>query len=322
MEYRPLGTTGLSVSVLGYGASPLGSVFAPIDEDEGVRAVRTALDLGVNIIDVSPYYGLTRAETVLGRALHGVDRDSYLLATKVGRYGEAEFDFSAGRVRRSVDESLARLGVDHVDLIQCHDIEFGDLDQVVDETIPALLELRAQGKVRFIGVTGYPLPALARVADRAAVDTVLSYCRYSLLDDALTDWLAFFQRRAVAVMNASPLAMGALTGRGAPSWHPAPTEVLARAAQAAELAGGHGVPLEQLALRYAVANPGFATTFVGSASPQNIERNVRWALEPTDDRLLAQVLDVLAPVHRHAWPSGRPENNTALIAPDAEGGPR
>ncbi|HEX8628883.1 MAG TPA: aldo/keto reductase, partial [Catenuloplanes sp.] len=208
MEYRALGATGLSVSVLGYGASPLGGVFAPIDEDEGVQAVRTALDLGVNIIDVSPYYGITRAETVLGRALRGVDRDSYVLATKVGRYGEAEFDFSADRIRRSVDESLTRLGVEHVDLIQCHDIEFGDLDQVVEETIPALLELRAQGKVRFVGVTGYPLSALAAVADRTGLDTVLSYCRYSLLDDALADWLPFFGQRGVAVLNASPLAMG------------------------------------------------------------------------------------------------------------------
>jgi len=114
MEYRPLGNTGLRVSVLGFGASPLGGVFRAIDEKDGVTAVRTALDLGVNLIDVSPYYGATRAETVLGRALHGVDRDSYVLATKVGRYGEHAFDFSAARVLASVEESLTQLGVDHL----------------------------------------------------------------------------------------------------------------------------------------------------------------------------------------------------------------
>src|ERR1041385_1323003 len=133
MKYRPCGPTGLQVSVLSYGASPLGSVFRPVDEAEGIRTVHTALDLGINFIDVSPYYGLTRAEEVLGRALATVPRDRYLLATKGGRYGESEFDFSAARVTASVEESLRRLGVEYVDLIQCHDIEFGDLDQVVNE---------------------------------------------------------------------------------------------------------------------------------------------------------------------------------------------
>jgi aryl-alcohol dehydrogenase-like predicted oxidoreductase len=315
MQYRTLGATGLEVSILGYGASPLGGVFGSINEADGVRAVREALDLGVNIIDASPYYGITRAETVLGRALHGLDRSSYVLATKVGRYGEAEFDFTADRVRRSVEESLVRLDVDHIDVIQCHDIEFASLDQIVDETIPALYELRDAGKVRFVGITGYPLPALASVAGRTTVDTVLSYCRYSLLDDALTEWPAFFADRQVAVMNASPLAMGALTCRGAPGWHPAPASVLAACAQAAELCDQRGVALEQLALRYAVDHPGFATTFVGSASASNMRQNVRWALDPLDSELLAEVAAILAPVHNHAWHSGRTENNAGLINP-------
>src|SRR6187397_1107925 len=104
MNYRSLGNTGLQVSALSYGASPLGSVFRPIDEAEGIRTVHTALDLGINFIDVSPYYGLTRAETVLGKALRDVPRERYYLATKVGRYGADEFDFSAKRILASIDE--------------------------------------------------------------------------------------------------------------------------------------------------------------------------------------------------------------------------
>src|SRR5438067_1144965 len=157
MEYRLIGKTGLRVSALGYGASPLGSVFRPVEEAEGIRTVHTAVDLGINFIDVSPYYGLTRAEQVLGRALATVPREAYILATKVGRYGAEEFDFSAARVTASVDESLKRLRVEHLDLIQCHDIEFGSLAQIVEETLPALRRVREQGKVRFIGITGYPL---------------------------------------------------------------------------------------------------------------------------------------------------------------------
>jgi L-galactose dehydrogenase len=270
--------------------------------------VHTALDLGVNIIDVSPYYGQTAAETVLGRALAGIDRSSYVLATKAGRYGDDAFDFSAARVVASVEESLTRLGTDHLDLIQCHDIEFGDLDQIVAETLPALFALRDTGKVRFVGITGYPLAALLRVASAVPVDTVMSYCRYTLLDRALLEAAPAFAERGTAVMNASPLAMGLLSDRGAPPWHPAPPPVRAASQEAAKLCSERGIDIAQVAVRFAAAPPQFATTFVGSASPVNMARNVRWALEPIDPELIEEIERVLAPVLGHAWPTGRPEN--------------
>jgi L-galactose dehydrogenase len=308
MEYRRIEGTDLRVSVLGYGAAPLGDVYGRVDLATGVRSVRAALDLGVTVIDVAPYYGRTRAETVLGRALSGVDRDAYTLATKVGRYGLDDFDFSAARVRRSVDESLSRLGTGHLDLVQVHDIEYGDLDQVVEETLPALAALRDAGKVRHLGVTGYPLPALASVAGRARLDTVLSYCHYTLLDRSLADWAPVFAERGVGVLNASPLAMGALTARGAPPWHPAPAEVLRCCAQAAAVCARRGTALEELALRFSVGYPGVATTFVGMPGEEQARANVRAALGTLDEDLLAEVDRVLAPVRDRTWSSGRPEN--------------
>jgi len=304
-----LGATGMRVSILGYGASPLGGVYGDVDEAEGIRTVRAALDHGVNFIDVAPYYGTTVAETVLGKALRGVDRSSYVLATKVGRYGERDFDFSAQRVVRSVDESLARLGCGHIDLIQVHDIEFGDLEQVAEETIPALLRLRETGKVRFIGVTGYPLLPLAYVAGRAPVDTVLSYCRYTLLDRELLRWMRHFECHGIGVINASPLAMGLLSERGAPPWHPAPAQVRDHATLAAKLCRRRGVDIAQVAVRFAVAPPRFATTVVGSASVAEMTRNVRWATEPLDEDLLKEIETLVSPVLNIAWLSGRPENN-------------
>jgi L-galactose dehydrogenase len=309
MEYRPLGKTGLQVSTLGYGASPLGSVFREIDEAEGVRAVHTAIDLGINFIDVSPYYGATRAETVLGKALREIPRDRYLLATKVGRYGPEEFDFSAGRVARSVEESLQRLGVETLDLIQCHDIEFGSLDQVVEETIPALRRLREQGKVRFIGITGLPLAIFPAVLDRTPVDTVLSYCHYSLNDTSLQALFPYLRGKEVGVINASPLAMGLLTERGAPSWHPAWPEVQAACARAAAHCRSRGADIAQLALQFALGAPDVATTLVGTASPANLRKNAAWIEQPIDRDLLAEVLAILAPIHNCTWPSGRPEND-------------
>lgn len=321
MQYRSLGQTGIEVSALGYGAAPLGNAYGPIDVDVAARSVRTAIELGINVFDVSPYYGRTVAESVLGPALAPVDRDSYLLATKVGRYGLDEFDFTADRVRRSVDESLARLGTDHIDLIQCHDIEFADLDQIVSETLPALVSLRDAGKVRYIGVTGYPLPALASVADRSDIDVVLSYCRYTLLDRALESWLPFFAERGVAVLNASPMAMGALTARGAPEWHPAPAELLRCCAAASRLCTQRGTTLEELALQFSVAHPGFVTTFVGMPDPGQVQRNVEVAARPPDPELLAQVEQVLSPVLGLTWPSGRPENSGDLVDNASEARP-
>lgn len=313
MQYRTLGNTGLSVSTLGFGASSLGSVFRDIDESEGVRCVHRAVELGINLIDCSPYYGLTKAETVLGRALVGLPRDSYYLATKVGRYGPdiPDFDFSAARVKRSVDESLTRLQLDYIDIIQCHDIEFGQLNQIVEETLPALREVIQVGKARFVGITGLPLKVFTEVCQRAQVDTILSYCRYSLNDTSLEAILPAMARLGVGVMGASPLSMGLLTERGAPSWHPAPQEVQRACAQAVEHCRSHGKSIEQLAVQYSVAQPGIASTFVGTANPQNIEKNVRWAQEPLDTQLVAEVQAILAPVRNRSWLSGHPENNDA-----------
>jgi L-galactose dehydrogenase len=313
MEYRRLGVTDLTVSALGYGASPLGGVFDDVDETDAIRSVRESLASGVNFFDVSPYYGITRAETVLGRALSGIPCDEYVLATKVGRHGDDEFDYSQRRVRASVDESLRRLGIEHVDLIQCHDIEFVSLDQVVDETIPTLRSLVDEGKARYVGITGYSLKALEYVSARTKVDTVLTYCRYNLQDRSLAELLPTFAEREIGVINASVLAMGALTARGAPPWHPASAELLGACARAAQLCREKGADIAKLALQYALRLPGVASTLVGSARSENMARNIACSEGEVDLDLIAEVEQVLAPVRNAGWPVGRPENQDVPV---------
>ena len=311
MDYRPLGKTGLNLSALSFGASSLGGVFHAIKEDEAIRAVHVSVEAGINFIDVSPFYGLTKAETVLGKALKGVPRDKVILATKVGRYGQdpKDFDFSAARTRQSVDESLARLGVDHVDLIQVHDMEFGSLDQIVNETVPALRDVVRAGKARFVGITGLPVASFKYVIDRVAVDAILSYCHYELNDTALLDLVPALEAKGVGVISASPLGMGLLSNRGSPAWHPAPADVKNACREAAEHCRSRGQSIEKLAVQFAVRQPRITTTLVGSANPQNMLDNIAAINEPIDERLLSEVLEILKPVHNVTWPSGRAENN-------------
>ena len=142
MKHREIGHTGMVVSELSFGASSLGGVFREIDENKAIDAVYAAVDGGMNFIDVSPYYGHYKAETVLGKALRGIDRSRYYLSNKVGRYGKDgvnTWDYSGRKATESVFESMERLGVDYIDLINVHDIEFADLNQVVNETWPAML---------------------------------------------------------------------------------------------------------------------------------------------------------------------------------------
>ena len=316
MHYHKLGHTGLNVSVLSFGGSSLGGAFRATDDREAIRTVHVALDLGMNFLDVSPYYGATKAETVLGRALQGVARDRYILATKVGQYGDGQFDFSAARVTQSLDESCARLGVDYVDLLQCHDIEFADLGQIVNETLPALVKLRTAGRIGHIGITGLPLKIFPAVLDRAApgvVETILSFCRYELNDTALDSLLPYCKQKGVGVINASPTGMGLLTERGVPSWHPASPAMVAGARRAIDYCQSVGADLVKLAVQFCVAHPGIATTLVGSANPDNIRKNIAWADEPIDFALMAKVLELLQPIHNHNFTRGRPENRDPIV---------
>lgn len=309
MKYRTLGNTELEVSILSFGASSLGSVFGEIDESEGIRTVYEAIDLGINFIDVSPYYGLTKAETVLGKAIKNIPRDKFILSTKAGRYGENDFDFSSKRIIKSVDESLTRLQTDYIDILHLHDIEFVSLDQIIHESIPTLLELKKAGKIRFIGISGLPLKIFKVVSEQVPLDTILSYCHYTLNNTGLLTIEEEMRNKGIGIINASPLSMGLLTKKGPPDWHPASDEIKRVCRQAVQFCEEQGVAIEKLAVQFAVANDRIPTTLVGTANPKHIARNVAWIEEPIDMELVNQVREILKPIDQKMWLSGRKENN-------------
>lgn len=308
MVYNEIGKTGMRVSNLGFGASSLGGVFHGIREEEGIQAVFTAVENGINFIDVSPYYGHLKAETVLGKALKDIPRDKYYLSTKVGRYGKDgvnTWDYSAKRATESVYESMERLHIDYIDLINVHDVEFADLQQVVNETLPALVGLRNKGVVRHVGITDLQPENLKWViehAEEGTVESILNFCHYSLNDDMLLDYLDFFEERGIGVINASPFSMGLLSQRGTPDWHPAPASLKEACAKAAAYCQEKGYPIEKLAIQYSTSlNPRIATTLFSSANPQNVLKNIDYVNQPLDEQLVKEVRAIIGDQMRVRW---------------------
>jgi L-galactose dehydrogenase len=308
VELRRLGKTSLMVSQLGFGAASLGDVFHAIDPAEGVRAVHMAIEAGINLFDVSPYYGKTLAEERLGRALAG-KRDRVVLATKCGRYGVDEFDYSARAVSTGLEASLTRLGTEYVDLLQVHDVEFSDFAQIIDETLPELRRLQAEGKIRYVGITGYPLGMLTRILRTSSVDSVLTYCRYNMMITDMDDVLTPVARQSgVGLINASALNMGILTERGAPDWHPAPAGLRAAGQRAVQFAKERGVSLSNQALRFCFDHTYVSSTLVGMSTREHVRANLGALQELSDPAFQREVRQLFGEFLNYVWPSGKQEN--------------
>lgn len=310
MEYRPLGKTGLQVSLLAQGGAAFGQQFGPVSAAEAAECVHAAIDAGVNLVDTAAYYGRGLAEQFLGQALQGGWRNKVAICTKACRLGEAEFDFTPEGTRRSVEASLKRLQTDAVDILLAHDIEFAeDYEYVFNETANVLHQLKKEGKTRFIGMSCYPLGLLKQAIERCNLDAVISYAHCNLFNTRLlTELLPVAEKRGVGVMNASPLAMGLLTNHGPQPWFPGPREVVDACRRAAELCARRGTDIAVLGMQFCYRQRGLASILTGAARKAELEMNLRSMNLPMDEALLADVLKVLEPVKDRTWASGRWKN--------------
>lgn len=308
MEKRLLGNTDMDVSVLSFGASSLGAEFRKIDLNEAVQSVHVALENGMNLIDSSPYYGRGLSESLLGIALDGVPRDNYYLCTKLGRYAPTHFDFSAQRVRESVDISLERMKTDYLDIILCHDIEFVDVSLIWEETIPELQKLKQEGKVKNIGISGYPMKIFREGIAKADLDVILSYNHYTLQNTMLADIVDELRSSGVGVMNAAPFSARLLTNAPLPEWHKATPEVREICKKAADHCTAVGVDIAKLAIQFSVSNPDLTTCIAGSANPSRVAQWCQWIKDPMDEQLVEEVLNILKPIHNWFYVECLPEN--------------
>ena len=313
MEKRHLQNTDMDLTALSFGASSLGAEFRKVDIAEALKSVHVAIDRGMNFIDTSPFYGRGMSEVLLGQVLPDIPRDSFYLGTKLGRYAGQHFDFSAKRVEESVDISLERMRQDHLDIVLCHDLEFVEMSQIVEETLPALRKQVEKGKVRYIGVSGYPMKMFKYILANADIDVLLTYNHYTLQNDMALELVPICKEKSVGLMNAAPFSARLLTGAPLPEWHKATPEVREIAKMASDYCTAAGTDIAQLALQFSLANPDMATCVTGSANPGRVAQWVDWAETPMDEQLLAEVLEILKPIHNWFYIEGRPENNDESV---------
>jgi L-galactose dehydrogenase len=305
MKQRQLGSTVLLVPPIGFGCVALGGQYGPLAESEGIAAVHLAIDSGINFFDTSAYYGEGLSEIRLGKALKG-RRDEVIIATKGGRHAANHFDFSYLNIIAMCEASLKRLRTDWIDIYQLHDIEFGTMETVL-EGVRALYDLKKEGKVRFIGVTGFPPALLRDMVLEHDFDVTLSYCHGNLMNDQMNAILVpAVRERGMGLINGSVTHMGILTQHGEQPWHPAPDAVKQAGRKAATLCEKAGQNLAELAIQYALSNQEVDVTLLGTRTVDELENSLALMKRPIDQDLLEQVQKIIAPVHNTEWPSGLP----------------
>ncbi|MFD4259114.1 aldo/keto reductase [Streptomyces sp. NPDC058534] len=312
MRQNRLGRSAVRVSELSFGAAGIGNLFTPVTDDQAGQTVTAAWDAGVRYFDTAPHYGLGLSERRLGAALRDRPRDAYTLSTKVGRLLEPAdadgtdlaagfavpathrrvWDFSADGIRRSLADSLERLGLDRIDIAYLHDPD-DHAEQALDEAYPALERLRGEGVLGAIGVGMNKAELLTRFVRETDVDAVLLAGRYSLLDQrGLAGLLPLAAYRGVAVVIGGVFNSGLLADPrpGATfDYATAPEDLVARALDLQAVCERHGVPLRAAALRFPFGHPAVASVLVGTRSAAEAEDAAALLHHPVPGALWAEI---------------------------------
>ena len=298
-----LGRSGVRVSPLGLGAAVIGNLYTEVPDEQAYATVGAAWQQGIRYFDTAPHYGLGLSERRLGEALRGHDRTAYALSTKVGRRlepgpGDGDdlangfavpdtlrrvWDFTADGIRRTLEASLERLGLDRVDVVYLHDPD-EHAEQAFREGYPALEKLRSEGVVGAIGAGMNQTAMLTRFVRDTDVDVVLCAGRYTLLDhSALADLLPAAEERGASVVIGGAFNSGLLADpRPDATYNYArvPDDLLARALRLKALAEEHGTTLRAAALAFCAAHPAVASVLVGARSAAEIEDGARQFATP------------------------------------------
>jgi D-threo-aldose 1-dehydrogenase len=310
---RALGRGGLQVGRYGFGGAPIAGLFESVSDEQAADCLAQAWATGQRYFDTAPHYGAGLSEGRIGAFLAGKPSNEWVLSTKVGRLIEATdahgtghstgfvdesgvrrtFDFSRDGIRRSFDASLARLGIDHVDILFLHDPD-DHWQQAIDEAWPALAALRDEGVVRSVGAGMNQTAMLTRFVQETDMDVVLLAGRYTLLDQrALDDLLPACVNRGTSVVLGGVFNSGLLANphRNATfDYQPAASDVLDKARRIDEVCSRHGVAIAAAALQFPLAHPAITSVIVGARSAREVEENSRFIDTPIPEQLWADLL--------------------------------
>lgn len=298
-ESAPVGGTALRVTRLGLGTAPLGGLFTPVATETAEATIEAAWNAGMRFFDTAPLYGHGLAETRLGRVLAGKPRDAFVLATKVGRllrppadgkvaasaYKDVPplnpvFDFSYDGVMRSVDESLARLGLDRIDILHIHDPDH-HYEAAISGAYRALARLRADGTIAAVGAGMNQWPMLQRFAEEGRFDCFLLAGRYTLLEqESAATFLPLCLERRIAIFIGGVYNSGLLanpTAGATYNYAEAPLDLVARAQRLDQICRAHGVPLKAAAIQFPAAQPPVASILTGARNPAELAENLAMA---------------------------------------------
>jgi len=269
-----LGKTDIMLSQFAIGCATFGNVYGNMETNIMNELISRAIENGLNYFDTSPYYGNKLSEINLGNALEGHARETFIVSTKVGRYGDDIFDFTESTILTSIDDSLKRLKLDYVDILLLHDIEFANIDVIINVALPALQKIKDSGKARYIGFSCYPIDLIQDVIDKTniKIDVILSYAHYCMLNDSLYEMIPYLKSNNVGIINASPLCMGLLSTNPISEWHPAPLSMSSYIQEQSLLLNlRFDVKIEDYALNYVLYNTDIATTLVGIRTLDELE---------------------------------------------------
>jgi D-threo-aldose 1-dehydrogenase len=305
-----LGSTNVDVTTFGFGAAGIGNLYAEVSDADVEAALQAAWDAGVRYFDTAPHYGLGLSERRIGKFLAGIPRDSYVVSTKVGRLLEPSdgtgldldngfavpanqrrvWDFSADGIRRSVESSLERLGLDRVDVLLLHDPD-EHWAQAAGEGFPALAELRSQGAVGAVGVGMNQWQMPARFIRETSIDVVMLAGRYTLLEQsAAGEFLPLCVEHGVSVLaagvfNSGLLARPKVADDAKYNYEPAPRDLVVRAQRIAAVCERHGATLPQAAVQFVLRHPSVASVVLGVKSAEQAVRNAELFAAPVPEGL-------------------------------------
>ena len=304
-----------NISKLSFGCASFGNhnAYGCVTQDIANTLVYTSFySCNINYFDTSPYYG--NSEIILGKALSFIPREYYLIGTKIGRYSNDKTDFSLDTIKNSIKTSLKNLNTSYIDLVQCHDVEFGNIKQIINEILPYLQTLKEKGIIRYIGITGLSLPVLDYIIIHSTIkiDTVLTYCNYSLHCNLLDNYITKWTSNNIKIIQGGCTSMGLLTDKGPPKWHPASIELKNKCKQVSTKCKKLNENITKIAFQHIYNNPNIATILIGPINTNELQNYYMWISQKQNIKLQQQLIKLFEQYQHYIWIEPNTEHNIQM----------